>query len=108
MNKDCIVLPVVSLESSWIEILGSKPGDIPGHIRKERWEEWKRIALSKGKQSLVDYWSKNHVEETCSKCKYRKDDWCKLQDLPCNVNPVLTMKDNTIGMACMGEGFETT
>lgn len=37
---------------------------------------------------------------------HRRGGWCVLQGLPCGVNPVLTMRHNIPGMACMGIGRE--
>lgn len=53
---------------------------------------------------MVNYWSKDNVEETCSGCIHRDNDWCKYAELPCNINPALTIKEGIIGMACCGAG----
>lgn len=103
------VLPAVALTSRWHEILGSKPNDIPYEIRRQRWEEWKSLGMKAGKRGkeMVNYWSKDNVDETCFGCKWRDGDWCKESELPCNVNPILTINGpGIIGMACCGTGYE--
>ena len=65
-------------------------------------------AGKRGKE-MVNYWSKNNVDVTCFGCKWRDGDWCKESELPCNVNPILTINGSgTIGMACCGTGYEAS
>jgi hypothetical protein len=33
-------------------------------------------------------------------------DWCLRAELPCTVNPLLTVKHGMMGMACMGMGYD--
>lgn len=77
-------------------------------LRRERWEKWKEIANNTDERGreMVAYWSVDNVEETCSGCIHRDKDWCKFNEFPCNVNPVLTLQHGMIGMACMGLGYE--
>lgn len=100
-------LKPVELESRFYEILGENATDIPIKERRERWERWKEIAIEKGKQNMVDHWSKDHLGESgCLDCSHRDDDWCKYQELPCSVNPILTFRYGHIGMACYGVCFQ--
>jgi len=77
-------------------------------LRRERWEEWKAKAIEgddeRGRE-MVDYWAKDNIEETCAGCIHRDNDWCKHSELPCNVNPILTLQTGQIGMACCGIGY---
>jgi hypothetical protein len=87
----------VALQSSWTKIL-----DVAGpEERRQRWEEWKRLALAAGEKGLVDLWTDT---EACLGCKHRNRDWCLRTELPCAVNPFLTLKTGMTGMACMGMG----
>jgi len=101
-------LPKVSLSIRWRELFGNTIHETSKEIRRARWDEWKSIGNKSGGRArqMVNYWSRDNVEETCSGCKHRDGDWCKLQGLPCNVNPILTFDNNLIGMACMGVGYE--
>lgn len=74
--------------------------------RRERWEKWKEVARNTDEQGreMADYWSNS--EETCTGCIHRDNDWCKYNELPCNVNPILTLQHGQIGMACMGLGYQ--
>lgn len=96
----------VTLKSRWFEILGNKQDDMPDDIRRERWEQWKSLAIKKGGSSkeMAEYWTDTSA---CHGCIHKEGDWCRLQQLPCTVNSVLTFKENIIGMACMGDGYET-
>lgn len=101
-------LPAVALNSRWHEILGDKKRSMSDDVRRQRWEKWKSLGRRAGKRGkeMVKYWSEENVDETCYGCKHRDGDWCKLQELPCNVNPVLTFNEGIIGMACCGAGYE--
>jgi hypothetical protein len=85
--------------------------DMAAWVRKERWEEWKAKAVEgddeQGKE-MVDYWAKDNIDETCAGCIHRDNDWCKYAELPCNVNPVLTLQNGIIGMACCGVGYQAS
>jgi hypothetical protein len=87
----------VTLKSSWKEILdAADPGE-----RRQCWEEWKRLAMAAGEKDLVDLWTDT---EGCRGCKHLNGDWCFRAELPCTVNPFLTIKTGMTGMACMGMG----
>lgn len=77
-------------------------------LRKQRWDDWKALAMADGEQGkqMVDYWAKDHIDETCEGCIHRNNDWCEFAHLPCNVNPILTIQHGMIGMACQGVGYE--
>lgn len=94
----------VKRKTSWAELLGEKREDMPDKERRSRWEHWKKLAIKAGDQEMVDYWTKDNAEETCSGCVHRDGDWCKSEGLPCSINPVLTFQYSIAGMACMGAG----
>lgn len=96
----------VSLSIRWAELFGENPKDISPEDRRKRWEEWKVLAIEDGGQQVVDYWARDNIDECCFGCKHHDGDWCKYSELPCCVNPVLTFRENIIGMACCGVGFE--
>jgi hypothetical protein len=87
----------VALKSSWKEILDVAD---PGECR-QRWEEWKRIAIAAGEKGVVNLWTDTEV---CQGCKYLNEDWCLRAELPCTFNPFLTTRTGMTGMACMGMG----
>lgn len=91
----------VTLESSWMQILGNNRSDMPDSVRRSRWEEWKRIATQNDAEDFVEFWCDN---AGCVGCIHLDCDWCNLSQLPCTVNPVLTFRHNMMGMACMGFG----
>jgi hypothetical protein len=91
----------VTLSISWYQLFGNKQVEIPDNIRRERWESWKQLAIADGGQKAVEYWSD---ASECNGCTNKNGDWCKLMQLPCSVNPILTFRDNMIGLACMGAG----
>lgn len=92
-------LKPVELGSRWFQILGNKRNEMPDNIRRERWEQWKALAIADDCKELVDYWTNC---SGCGNCINKDKDWCKLQELPCCVNPILTYQHNVIGLACMG------
>lgn len=90
----------------WYQLFGESGPDMSEKTRRARWEKWKKL-ISAGEQHVVDYWAKDHIEESCSGCVNKDGDWCKAVGLPCNVNPVLTFSIGLIGMACMGMAKRT-
>jgi len=88
---------MITLESRWEEIFGTG-NDIKN---RNNWEAWKKIARKAGEKELVAFWSD---PDACIGCKHLDKDWCTLQELPCTVNPYLTLKHGMLGMACMGMG----
>lgn len=100
-------LAPVSQHITWIDLLGESRESMPDKDRRARWEEWKELARKAGDSELVDYWSKDHIDESCAGCIHRDADWCKLAELPCSINPILTIHDGIIGMACMGMGKQS-
>jgi hypothetical protein len=88
----------MTLQSSWTEILDVAD---PGECR-QRWEEWKRLVLAAGEKDQADFWTDT---EACQGCKHLDKDWCLRAELPCTVNPYLTIQHSLgPGMACMGMG----
>jgi hypothetical protein len=86
---------VVTLKSSWTEILDvADPAE-----RRQRWEEWKRLVLAAGEKDLAKLWTDT---EACRGCKHLNQDWCLRAELPCMVNPFLTIRYGMMGMVCMG------
>lgn len=90
----------ISKYNSFEQVLGRKPEDFTENERKRRWN--KQMSFSK---SVREYWSDT---TECIGCIHlnEKEAWCKLQGLPCCVNPILTFRQGMIGMACMGTGRE--
>lgn len=91
--------PPVSLEIRWPDLFRREMSPAERHAR---WEEWKSISFQAGAGEQLSYWTE--AGETCGGCVHRAKDWCDLQGLPCNVNPILTLRHGMIGMACMGAG----
>lgn len=92
--------PDVRLGSSFEEILGKNGGIYQEAERKERWEAWKVLCRRKD-PGAVEYWED---DSACQGCIHLESGWCGLQGLPATVNPVLSFRMGTIGMACMGMG----
>jgi hypothetical protein len=99
-------MSLVTLKSSFEEILGKDANQFTEDVRKERWQQWQQIALKKrdGKD-VVDSWT------DCSACEgcihlIKKEAWCNLMGLPCTVNPILSFRMGMVGLACMGTGRE--
>jgi hypothetical protein len=87
----------VVLEISFADLLGKRRSDMPDEVRRDRWEQWKALA-----GEADEYWS----AEGCEGCIHLDGDWCKLQELPAAVNPILSLRHGIPGMACMGMGKE--
>lgn len=80
----------ILLNDSWENICKSK----------DNWIAWLFLAENNDKE-MYDFWTNTSVCENCDQLDI-KYSWCKLQELPCTVNPILTIKGGMIGMACMG------
>lgn len=93
----------VTLGIRWEELFGKHEADMSDKVRRERWEEWKRLGRSGAHPENVEWWS--CPETICLNCEYCDGDWCGRQSLPCTVNPVTTFSNNEIGLACMGIYF---
>jgi phospholipid N-methyltransferase len=92
------------LQLSWSDLFGENPDDFTPAERRKRWDDWKRKAIEAGDNDVVEYWSN---KEACTGCRHLEPDgWCSSFGLPCTVNPILTIKEGIIGMACMGTGRE--
>lgn len=86
--------------SSFEQILGRQKSDYTEVERKVRWD--KAMDIPGGKR-VKEYYS-NLCE--CVDCKHFKNGWCGYASLPCGVNPILTYRDGSLGMACLGVGHE--
>jgi hypothetical protein len=86
----------VTLETGWLELLDVKDDE----VCRQRWEEWKRLALATGEKEKVVFWTDTYA---CRRCKHLDKDWCKKVKLPGAVNPYWSIK-RSLGpcMACMG------
>lgn len=93
----------VKLESGWEELLGNGSADMPERERRTRWATWLRLVRDEGKKEQAIFWS--DAKECCWGCVHRRGGWCTNMGLPCTVNPILTMRHDVPGMACMGGGF---
>lgn len=93
---------MITLKSSFEEILGKDAKVYTEDQRKERWEQWKVIALKKkdGKD-VVESWSDMSACANCIHLDTQKA-WCNAVALPCTVNPILSFRMGMVGMACMG------
>ncbi len=85
---------MINLDDTWENICKSK----------ETWLAWCFLAENNDKE-MYKYWTT--LEGCCFDGIYcdqldKKNAWCELQELPCRVNPFLTIKHGIIGMACMG------
>lgn len=96
-------LSAVEVSMTWRELFGNPEG-FSGEIKRDRWEEWKRLTIeTENGLEKVNYWET--FDEICSKCENRIDDWCNFVQIPCTANPILTFNENIIGLACMGVGY---
>jgi hypothetical protein len=97
-NESC---PVIRLDCKWTDLFGA---EIPENLHRKNWEAWKRLALDAGEKDQVNYWTDMGA---CHGCKYLDGDWCLRVELPCTINPYLTLQRGLgIGMACMGMGHD--
>lgn len=94
-----VMQQTVTLRSRWTEIL---PSAATPSERRARWATWLRAARAAGAGDQAREWADGR--ECCGDCAHRRGGWCALQGLPCSVNPVLTIRHNMPGMACMGMG----
>lgn len=65
---------------------------------RENWEEWLRIAEKEAPDHAEDW----KDTSACKNCPDLDGVWCKLVDFPATVNPYLSPKTGSPGMACMG------
>lgn len=89
----------VSLSIRWHELFDKA---MPAIERRKRWATWLRLARQVDR-GLARSWAGQ--QERCCDCANSRGGWCRTQELPCAVNPILTMRHNIQGMACMGVGF---
>ncbi len=92
----------VTLRISFEDLFGKKASDMPGWMRKKRWQEWK--ALPGQDEEVIRGW---RPQLLCLECvDFEDGDWCYNHDLPCSVNPILSFSTGMPGFACMGVAFE--
>lgn len=87
----------VSLKIRWHDLFKK---EMSASVRRKRWDQWLALA----KPEMADFWKDF---SGCEDCIHLNGYWCKFQELPCTVNPYLTMRHGMIGMACQGIGKET-
>lgn len=96
----------IKISSSFEEILGKSVETYSDEERRERWKQWQNIALEIGDPDCVSLWLDSFECQGCIHLD-EQESWCRLQGLPCTVNPVLSFRNGIPGMACMGAGKET-
>jgi hypothetical protein len=92
----------VTLRISWVDLLGAKREHMDDQVRRDRWEEWKKLSNETGNAEMTDVWTQPN--ECCATCPSSDGDWCTLEQLPCNVSPFWTFSGNGPGLACNGAG----
>lgn len=85
--------------SSFEQILGRNESDYTHNEKQERWNK----VMSLSHKSVKADWLNT---ETCYNCSHLNGSWCKLVDLPCTVNPILSFQFGIPGMACRGAGLK--
>ena len=91
----------LTLYHSFEQILGKSGKDYTEEQRKFRWKK----VMTLGSKSTKDFWTDT---SGCYGCVHldAKQSWCNLQGLPCTTNPILSFQYGTLGMACMGAGYQ--
>ena len=96
---------------SWAELFGDSLSEFTGVERRERWEKWKELCRQgdpKRADRIIAGWE--DVSACCEggQCKHLDLNGarCKEMDLPCTINPILTIRGGMMGMACMGLGYQ--
>jgi hypothetical protein len=90
----------VELKIGWIELLDAADPV----VCRQRWEEWKCLALDAGEKDQVEFWTDT---DACRGCMRLDGGWRLRAELPCTVSPFLTIKKGLgPGMACMGTGYD--
>ncbi|MDG9928508.1 MULTISPECIES: hypothetical protein [unclassified Pseudomonas] len=103
MRQQTLLLPAVTLDIRFADLLGDKMLTISTPERRARWAEWLRLARAAGSAAVARAWSDNR---DCQGCKHLRGAWCRLQELPCTVNPALSYRTGLPGLACCGAGRE--
>ena len=101
-------LPSVRLTPSFEELLGKTQKDMPGNIRRSRWNKWLEMARMADPE-IAEWWLTTDGCVENGRCIYLDGDdcWCKQMELPASVNPILSFRTGLLGMACMGMGHTT-
>lgn len=93
-------LPPVTLASRWQDLL---PASTTAALRRQRWAQWLRLSRAQGYTANARFWT--NPDAPCNTCSHRRGGWCRAQGLPCNVNPITTLRHGLQGLACMGAGY---
>ena len=101
VRQQTLLLPPVTLTIRFADLLGDKMLTIPAAERRTRWADWLRLARETGDGAR--YWNDN---SECKGCRHLRGSWCRQQELPCTVNPILSYRTGQRGLACMGAGRE--
>lgn len=84
--------------SSFEQVFGRNRNEYTSEEKKRRWD---RI-ISLSNNYTKRYWND---DKACMGCFHLKDFWCKLEDMPCMVCPILSFVYGVSGMACGGGGY---
>lgn len=93
-------LPAVTLAIRWQDLL---PASTTAALRRQRWAHWLRLSRTAGHTGTARFWAT--PDAPCNTCSHRRGGWCCAQGLPCNVNPITTLRHGLQGLACWGAGY---
>ena len=93
-------LPPVTLVSRWKDLL---PASTTAAQRRQRWAHWLRASRTAGHTGTARFWAT--PDAPCNTCSHRRGGWCRAQGLPCNVNPITTLRHGLQGLACIGASY---
>jgi hypothetical protein len=86
--------------SSFEQILGKTSDEYTPEERKKRWEK-----VMSTDREMKRNWTDTEACEKCISLNV-KDAWCRLVELPCTVNPILSFCYGMTGMACCGCSYK--
>ena len=95
----------VSLKITFEDLLGQRQADMTDAVRRERWDAWLRLAARRS-PDLIEAWTDVSACHEGGTCRHLDGRWCRLQELPATVNPYLSYRTGSPGMACMGAAHE--
>jgi hypothetical protein len=95
-EKEQVSFDELCKHNSFEQILGKNCNDFTPEERKRRWD--KVMSLDR---RMKRYWNDNVA---CNGCIHLEGYWCKLEELPCSVNPILSFRYSMTGLACCGAG----
>ena len=93
----------ITLESSFVIIVGRNEKVYAEEVRRTRWKEWKRIAIELGHQEVVDAWA---ACSECAGCIHLDGDWCREMGLPASVEWDISFDYGIPGVACSGKSYK--